>query len=160
MTIWLICRWLIHLDSLSIYETWLTPNIIHPLCRAELHQLSSIRWSNSLALLWPCHKKQEHMRNAGRKRPVISELEGGTRAWTGLACFPNAPGKSPMATQCFSTQTGWRGSLYRRRERCLADVCWRSTEHLSLSQRSQTSHSLLATSVTCVYQKKVYQVLF
>lgn len=163
--IWLICRWLIHLDSLTISETWLTPNIIHPQCTAELLQLSSSRWSNSLALLWPCHKKQEHMRNAGRKRPVISELEGGLVPEQGWPVSPLLR-ENTMATQCFSTQTGWRGSLYSRREwekqpmsgRCMLEVSWTP---VSSSLTMQPNFSLITHHISYVcLQKKVYQVLF
>lgn len=48
-------------------------------------------------------------RNADRMRPEISELEGGTHAWTALACFPSAERANAMATQCFSAHAGWSG---------------------------------------------------
>lgn len=80
--------------------------------------------------------------------------------------FPHCSGKTPWQPNVSALRLGGEGVYIaeenERSSQCLADVCWRSAEHLSpaLSQRSQTSHSLLTTSVTCVYKKRYIKCCF
>lgn len=153
--IWLICRWLTHLDSLTISETWLTPNInTH---NALQSSTSSPPLDDLTHWLFFDHViKSESTWGMQRER--------GCNLWAGRwdSClnragpFPQCCGKTPWQPSVSALRLGGEGVYIaeesKRSSQCLADVCWRSAEHLSLalSQRSQTSHSLLTTTVTCV----------